>query len=131
MVNIPPVVERIPIVPLHLDMGLHNIVVSENRLYRTSHPYRLGILCQRPLCLSRRNHRKSLPQAGAQQIGVKYQHANELHDVFWGLIPYWQKCNKERGHDFIPRVVPVWVFEGKLDASIFGGKGEGQVLGGK
>jgi Phosphotransferase enzyme family len=102
MSNIPDVVENIPIVPVHSDMGLHNIIVSETNHtdimavidweFCASAPYATNAPVIEPL------FRRWSPNGQ----GEEYPHADELRTAFWGEIPDWRKWNEsEAGKTFL------------------------------
>jgi hypothetical protein len=94
MFNIPPVVELIPVVFLHSDMGLHNIIVSEidgtdlraiiDWEFCASAPY----ACIHPVIESLFRKR------AANGFGPEYPHADELRRAFWESIPHWKRWNE-------------------------------------
>jgi hypothetical protein len=95
MHNIPPVVEEIPIVPTHSDMGLHNIIVSE------SNPTDIKAIIDWEFC-------GALPYAtvfypiiegffrenALNGFGPEYSRAEELRQCFWESIPVWKRWNE-------------------------------------
>lgn len=94
MYNVPPVVEQIPVVVLHEDMGLHNIIVSHND------PTSIQAIIDWEFCAS-------APYASLHLIieslfrmpaingfGAEYPCAQELRSAFWSAIPKWEKWNE-------------------------------------
>ena len=94
MANIPAVVEQIPVVLLHSDMGLHNIIVSH------SNPSDIVAIIDWEFCASS-------PYAcidpvieplfrtpAGNNFGTEYPRADDLRSAFWEAIPSWQQCNK-------------------------------------
>jgi len=96
MRNIPEVVEEIPVVPIHADMGLHNIIVSATEYthiraiidweFCASAPYAsVGPLIE---VLFRR--------WSPNGQGEKYLRAEELRRAFWDAIPQWKRWNESK-----------------------------------
>jgi Ser/Thr protein kinase RdoA (MazF antagonist) len=89
MLDIPEVVEQIPIVPIHSDMGLHNIIVSSVK------PTQIMAIIDWEFCASvpyvcvdtivERLFRKWSPN----DFGEEYPQADELRSAFWDAIPEW------------------------------------------
>ncbi|KAL7960350.1 hypothetical protein V8C34DRAFT_276930 [Trichoderma compactum] len=76
--EIPAIVEKIPIVAMHTDMGPHNIIVSTSAPY-ASH-YRTIEMLSREDALN--------------QFGPEYECADELREAFWNNIPNWKRWNE-------------------------------------
>jgi hypothetical protein len=95
MQNIPNIVEEIPIVVTHSDMGLHNIILSETNPtevkaiidweFYASVPYAVSFypIIEGFFC-------KPAPNC----FGLKYPRADELRNTFWETIPEWQAWNQ-------------------------------------
>ena len=91
---IPAFVEETPVVFVHSDLGLHNIIVS------SSNPSEIVGIIDWEFCGSlpypcldymiERLFRKS-PLNGYRP---EYDHADQLRDAFWGAIPSWTEWNK-------------------------------------
>jgi hypothetical protein len=94
MPHIPAVVEQIPIVFAHSDMGLHNIIVSSTNPseiaavidweFYASSPYAcLEPMIERLFC-----------EPADNSFGREYPGAKELREAFWGSIPKWDRWNQ-------------------------------------
>jgi len=91
---IPAFVEETPVVFVHSDLGLHNIIIS------SSNPSEIVGIIDWEFCGSlpypcldymiERLFRKS-PLNGYRP---EYDHADQLRDAFWGAIPSWTEWNK-------------------------------------
>lgn len=95
MLNIPSIVEQIPVVVNHSDMGLHNVIVSEQD------PTDVQAIIDWEFC-------SAAPYASLDNIienlfrkpspngfGPEYLRADELRQAFWGVMPKWQVWNKK------------------------------------
>jgi hypothetical protein len=94
MYNIPTAVEQIPIVPIHSDMGLHNVIVSG------TNPTEIMAIIDWEFCAC-------APYATAEPLieglfrkwspngfGIEFPRADELRSAFWEAIPDWKKLNE-------------------------------------
>jgi hypothetical protein len=95
MQNIPKVVEDIPIVLTHSDMGLHNIILSETNPTEVEAIIDWEFCASTPYAVSfypiiERFFRKS----ALNGFGAEYPRADELRDAFWRTIPEWQTWNQ-------------------------------------
>lgn len=88
--EIPETVEQCPIVALHVDMGLHNIIVS------AEDPTKINAIIDWEFCasapfLTAYECLDRLFRRGAENgFGAEYPHAQELRDAFWDTIPTWK-----------------------------------------
>src|SRR6202022_1931185 len=94
MVNIPAVVEQIPVVPVHLDMGLHNLIVSEADPTDLVAIIDWGFCGSAPYACVDRIIESLFRMPALNRFGAEYPRADELRSAFWGAIPDWQKCNE-------------------------------------
>ena len=92
--DIPLVVEDIPVVAMHSDMGLHNVILSsetpteiraiidwefaDSALYASLHS------------MIERLFRKWAPN----QFGLEFDRADELRNAFWDSVPDWKRWNQ-------------------------------------
>ena len=87
-------VEEIPVVFSHSDMGLHNVIVSANDPseivaiidweFCASSPY----ACLEPMI------ERLFREPAANGFGREYPGAKELREAFWGSIPKWDSWNQ-------------------------------------
>jgi len=94
MLSIPAVVEQIPIVVVHEDMGLHNVIVS------AADPTHIVAIIDWEFC-SVTPYASLFPvieklfrKPAANGFGAEYPYADELRNAFWGTIPDWEQWNK-------------------------------------
>ncbi|KAL8878194.1 MAG: hypothetical protein Q9198_003948 [Flavoplaca austrocitrina] len=83
--DIPLVVEDIPVVAMHTDMGLHNIIVSSE----TSTESRAS-----SICLPSFNDREAIPPSADDLFGPELDRADELPNAFSEEILYWKQQNE-------------------------------------
>lgn len=94
MLNIPAVVEEVPIVPVHSDMGLHNIIVS------ATNPTDITAIIDWEFCASAPYAAVDMKIEGLFRewspngCGPEFPLAEELRKAFWEEIPVWKKWNE-------------------------------------
>ena len=94
MPHIPTVVEEIPVVFSHSDMGLHNIIVS------ASDPSEIVAIIDWEFCASspyaclESMIERLFREPAANGFGREYPGAKELREAFWGSIPKWDSWNQ-------------------------------------
>ncbi|KAK4144547.1 uncharacterized protein C8A04DRAFT_36543 [Dichotomopilus funicola] len=81
---IPSIVEDIPVVATHADMGPHNVILSSTGSFVSSAPYAsqhriIEMLFRKP---------------ADNGFGAEYEGASELRAAFWGAIPDWERWNQ-------------------------------------
>jgi hypothetical protein len=94
MPHIPTVVEEIPVVFCHSDMGLHNVIVSASNPseivaiidweFCAGSPY----ACLEPMI------ERLFREPAANGFGREYPSAKELREAFWRSIPKWDLWNQ-------------------------------------
>jgi hypothetical protein len=95
MHKIPAIVETMPIVATHSDMGLHNIIVSA-----TTTPTNIAAIidwefvASAPYASLYRSIGMLFRKPAANGFGHEYDHADELREAFWGAIPAWKLRNQ-------------------------------------
>ena len=91
--DIPVVVEDIPIVAMHSDMGLHNIILSS----QTSSEIRAIIdwefVASAPYASLYRIIEMLFRKSAGNQFGPEFDRADELREAFWNTIPHWKQWN--------------------------------------
>ncbi|CAG9946355.1 unnamed protein product [Clonostachys rosea f. rosea IK726] len=89
--KISPIVEDVPIVVLHSNMGPHNIIVSSDE--PTTFKAIIGWTCvaSEPFLAVNRTVEAYFREPALNGFGPEYDRANELREAFWGTIPYWRR----------------------------------------
>ena len=92
--NIPPIVEDIPIVTMHVDMGPHNIIV-----YSETHPEIQAVIdwefvASAPYASLHRIIEMLFRKPAPNGVGLEYEGADELREAFWATIPDWKQWNQ-------------------------------------
>ena len=92
--SIPAVVEEVPIVVLHQDMGLHNIILSSDD------PTTVKAIIDWEFCASAPYPsihpviERFFRMKAMNGFGTEYPHAEELRRTFWDAIPKWKELNQ-------------------------------------
>ncbi|KAF2183435.1 hypothetical protein K469DRAFT_727996 [Zopfia rhizophila CBS 207.26] len=84
MHKIPTIVEDIPIVAMHADIGLHNVIVSNQTKIK-------AMLFRRP---------------APNGFGPEYYCASELREAFWGTITDWKQFGLFMKPEWRPKDLP-------------------------
>ncbi|KAL7902396.1 hypothetical protein HDV63DRAFT_410135 [Trichoderma sp. SZMC 28014] len=88
--QIPQTVEECPIVALHVDMGLHNVIVSADD-HKTINAIIDWELCASAPFLAAHTCLEMLFRRGAPSgFGAEYPQADQLRRAFWDTIPKWK-----------------------------------------
>lgn len=91
MHEIPAVVEDVPVVAIHTNMGLHNVIVSPETPSEIRAVIDGEFVASAPFALLLHRLIETLFRRSAPNgFGQEYERANELRDVFWGAIPEWK-----------------------------------------
>jgi len=92
MHNIPAIVEHVPVVAIHSDMGPHNVILSPTTPTDIMAIIDWEFVASTPFasldCVIEMLFRKP------NRFGPEYEHADKLRDAFWGAIPEWKKWNE-------------------------------------
>lgn len=91
--DIPAVVEEIPIVAIHADMGLHNVILSSQTSTEIRAIIDWEFVASTPYASLYRIIEMLFRQSADNQFGPEFDHANELREAFWNTIPYWKQQN--------------------------------------
>ncbi|KAF8816591.1 hypothetical protein BYT27DRAFT_6380477 [Phlegmacium glaucopus] len=89
MQNIPPVVEQIPVVAIHQDIGLHNIILSQD-LTRINAIIDWEFCASAPFASLENIIEGFFRRQALNGFGEQYNNAAELRKAFWGAIPKWE-----------------------------------------
>ncbi|EEQ27986.1 hypothetical protein McanCB56680_006208 [Microsporum canis] len=90
MHKIPAIVEEIPIVAMHSDMGPHNIIVSSHTHIDIEAVIDWEFVASAPFASLYRIIEMFFRKPAENGFGPEYDRASELRDVFWGTIPEWK-----------------------------------------
>ncbi|ROW05925.1 hypothetical protein VPNG_08000 [Cytospora leucostoma] len=103
MHEMPAIVEDVPIVAMHADMGLHNVIVSE----QSPHTEMLAVIdweftASAPYASLHRMFEMLFRRPSPNGFGAEYDRAGELREAFWDAIPDWKRWNQsEAVHVFL------------------------------
>ncbi|KAL8847312.1 MAG: hypothetical protein Q9221_007657 [Calogaya cf. arnoldii] len=92
--DIPPVVEDIPIVAMHADMSLHNIILSSDTPTEIRAVIDWEFVASAPYASLCPTIERLFRQSVANQFGPEYDRAYELRSAFWNAIPDWKQWNQ-------------------------------------
>ena len=92
--QIPTVVENVPIVALHSDLGLHNVMVSSDTCTDVRAIIDWEFLACAPYATSHPMIERLFRKPALNMFGPEYERADELREAFWGAIPDWQRRNQ-------------------------------------
>ena len=96
MHNIPAVVDDIPIVAMHADMGLHNVIVSSQKYTEIQAVIDWEFAASAPYASLYRIIEMLFRKPASNGFGPEYDRADKLRDAFWGAIPDWRQCNQSK-----------------------------------
>lgn len=95
--QIPQTVEGCPIVALHVDMGLHNVIVSGDN-HKEINAIIDWKLCASAPFLAAHSCIEMLFRMGAPNgFGAEYPQADQLRSAFWDAIPKWKSHWESQG----------------------------------
>jgi len=94
MHNIPAIVEDVPVVPMHSDMGPHNVILSLTTSTDIMAIIDWEFVASAPYASLYRIIEILFRETASNGFGAEYAHAGELRDAFWGAIPAWKKWNE-------------------------------------
>lgn len=95
--QIPKTVDHCPIVAIHVDMGLHNLLVSTDD-YTAIKAIIDWEFCASAPFLAAYECIDMLFRMGAPNgFGVEYPQADELREAFWNAIPKWKAQMESQG----------------------------------
>ncbi|CAH0046453.1 unnamed protein product [Clonostachys solani] len=89
--KISPIVENVPIVVLHSNMGPHNIIVSSDEPTTFRAIIGWTFVASEPFLAVHRSVEAYFREPALNGFGPEYDRADELRDAFWGTIPYWRR----------------------------------------
>ena len=92
--DIPAVVENIPIVAMHSDMGLHNIILSSQTPTEIQAIIDWEFVASAPYASLHRIIEMLFRKSAPNQFGPEFERANEVRGAFWDAIPYWKRWNE-------------------------------------
>ena len=94
MHHIPAIVEDIPIVAAHADMGLHNVIVSSQAPTEIQAVIDWEFIVSAPYASLHRIIEMLFRMLSPNGFGPEYERADELREAFWDAIPDWKKRNE-------------------------------------
>lgn len=94
MHNIPAIVEDIPVVAIHSDMGPHNVILSPTTPTDIMAIIDWEFVASAPYASLHRVIEMLFREPASNGFGAEYEHADELRDAFWGAIPEWKRWNE-------------------------------------
>lgn len=95
--QIPQTVEECPIVALHVDMGLHNVLLSADD-HKQINAIIDWELCASAPFLAAHTCLEMLFRMGASNgFGAEYPQADQLRSAFWDSIPKWKAYRESQG----------------------------------
>ena len=92
--DMPAVVEDIPIVAMHTDMSLHNIIVSSQTPTKIQAIIDWEFVASAPYASQCQIIEMLFREWAPNQFGPEYGRANELREAFWDVIPDWKQWNQ-------------------------------------
>ncbi|KAK4070550.1 hypothetical protein Trihar35433_5017 [Trichoderma harzianum] len=92
--EIPAIVEKIPIVAMHTDMGPHNIIVSSEKPTEIQAIIDWEFLASAPYASHYRTIEMFFRKNALNQFGPEYECADELREAFWNAMPSWKQWNE-------------------------------------
>ncbi|EHK18193.1 uncharacterized protein TRIVIDRAFT_67392 [Trichoderma virens Gv29-8] len=92
--DIPAIVEEIPIVAIHADMGPHNVIVSNETPADIQAIIDWEFLSSAPYASLYRIIEMLFRKPASNQFGPEYDRADELREAFWNAIPKWKRWNE-------------------------------------
>lgn len=94
MHNIPAIVEDVPVVAVHSDMGPHNIILSPDEPTDIAAIIDWEFVASAPYASLHRVMEMLFRQPAGNGFGPEYTRADELRNAFWGVIPEWKAWNE-------------------------------------
>lgn len=91
---IPTIVEDIPVVATHADMGPHNIIVSEQMPTDIRAIIDWEFMSSAPYASQHRIIEMLFRKLADNGFGAEYEGAAELREAFWGAIPDWERWSQ-------------------------------------
>ncbi|KAL6816183.1 hypothetical protein V8C40DRAFT_254668 [Trichoderma camerunense] len=92
--EIPAIVEKVPIVAMHADMGPHNVIVSSERPTDIQAIIDWEFLASAPYASLYRIIEMLFREPAPNGFGPEYDRSDELREAFWSTIPKWKRWNK-------------------------------------
>ncbi|KAL7911900.1 hypothetical protein GGI35DRAFT_301507 [Trichoderma velutinum] len=92
--EIPDIVETVPIVAMHADMGPHNIIVSNQTPTEIQAIIDWEFLASAPYASLYRIIEMLFRENAPNGFGPEYERADELREAFWNNMPNWKRWNE-------------------------------------
>lgn len=90
MHHIPQIVENVPVVCVHADLGPHNIIVSDRQPTEINAIIDWEFVDSAPYATTYPLIERLFRQSSVGGWGAEYPRADELRARFWGSIPRWK-----------------------------------------
>lgn len=94
MHNIPLIVEDIPIVAMHADLGPHNVIVSSQTHSEIQADIDWEVVASAPYASLHRIIEMLFGKSAPNGFGPEYDRADELREAFWGGNSDWKLWNE-------------------------------------
>ncbi|KAL9609306.1 MAG: hypothetical protein Q9167_005910 [Letrouitia subvulpina] len=94
--DIPAIVEDVPIVAVHADMGLHNIIVSNQTPTEIRAIIDWEFVASAPYASMYRIIEMLFRKPAENGFGPEFDYADELREAFWSAIPEWKLLNQSK-----------------------------------
>lgn len=91
MGRIPAIVEDVPVVAIHTDMSLHNVIVSEENHTEIQAIIDWEFIASAPYASLDRVIEVLFRKQAENGMGIEYERADELRHAFWDAIPNWKR----------------------------------------
>ncbi|KAJ4129200.1 hypothetical protein NW768_007735 [Fusarium equiseti] len=95
--RIPQTVEDCPIVAMHIDMGLHNVIASAEDHKETKAIIDWELCASAPFVAANYCIEILFRYGAPNGFGTEYAHADELRSAFWDAIPKWKAHWESQG----------------------------------
>ncbi|MCJ1387069.1 hypothetical protein MMC17_010198, partial [Xylographa soralifera] len=88
------IVEDVPVVAIHSDMGPHNVILSPTTPTDIMAIIDWEFVASAPYASLHRVIEMLFREPASNGFGAEYEHADEVRHAFWGAIPEWKKWNE-------------------------------------
>lgn len=88
------IVEDVPVVAIHSDIGLHNVILSPTTSTDIMAIIDWEFVASAPYASLHCVIEMLFKKSASNRFGAEYEHADELRDAFWGGIAEWKKWNE-------------------------------------
>ncbi|KAI0396018.1 hypothetical protein F5Y17DRAFT_473489 [Xylariaceae sp. FL0594] len=92
--KIPAIVEDIPVVAMHADLGPHNVIVSGQNYTQIQAVIDWEFTASAPYASQHRLIEMLFRDYAPNGFGKEHERADELREAFWDAIPKWKRQNE-------------------------------------